>query len=229
MRTLILGTLCSLLGVLAIGCGSDPGSISVQWDIGLSGSCDDAGVTTVRITLTSSDGTMGPFEAPCSAGADGFQIDDVDTGSYSISLEGLDADGNVIYTGRSSSNSNVSEGKTASPAAIVMSPAPAQLTIQWKFDNGLGCAVQEGAPDEVQVVLFKSDANEAEETASCDDSQVVFPDLEADDNYDVRATAMGGGDPLYRFEELDIELADGQQETRLGTFVPCADIAGGCN
>ena len=232
MRSLVLGSLF-LVGVLGAGCGSDPGAIAVRWSVGLSGTCTDAGITTVRITLNEEGGsTLGPFEASCEAGrsAEGFKISDVDVGSYSIDLAGLDADGAVIYTGRSSGRTNVSEGKTATPAAIVMSPAPAQLTIQWKFANGLGCAVQDGVPTDVQVTLFKSNSLETTESADCVDSQVVIGDLEADTDYDVQVTAVDrSGTPLYRFDQLDIALADGEQMTILGDLIACADIPAGCN
>lgn len=221
-----------LLGALAAGCGSDPGAISVSWSVGLSGSCADEGITTVQITLEEEGGsTLGPFEATCTAGEGGgsFKISDVDAGSYTISLVGLDADGNVIYTGRSSSRANVSDGKTATPAPITMSPAPAQLTIQWRFVNGLGCAVQEGEPTQVQVVLFKSNSEETTESAACDDSQLVIGDLEADDDYDVQVTALHGSTRLFRFEQLDIALADGEQRTITGDLLACADIPAGCN
>lgn len=225
MRTLALGSFLVLLS----GCGSDPGAINIQWNIGLSGTCEDAGVVNVQITLTNDDGgTVGPVQAPCSSGADGFLIEDLDEGTYRIDLAGINEDNEVIYTGHAT-GTNVSEGKTANPSPIVMSPAPASLTVQWRFDNGLGCTVQVGAPEDVQVVLFKSNANEAQEEAACGDSQIIFGELEADDDYDVQVTAVSGsGEPLFRFSELDIQLADGEQRTVTGAFIPCEDIDGGC-
>jgi hypothetical protein len=229
MRRLVLVSSFSL-GVLALGCGSDPGSMLVGWNVGLSGNCAEADIATVRITLEEEGGgTLGPFDASCAAGEGGatFKISDVDEGSYTIVLEGLDADGATIYTGRSSSRTNVTEGKTATPAAITLSPAPASLTVGWKFLDGRGCAVQDGPPTTVRVLLFKSDAQEADETAPCEDYEIVLGDLEADDNYDVQVTALGGTTPLYRYEEVDIDLADGEQLEILGDLLACDP--GECN
>lgn len=213
--------------VLLMGCGSDPGSVLVGWKIGLNSNCGEAGIATIRITLTEEGGsTLGPFEASCAAGEDGatFKISDVDEGSYTIELEGLDAEGTAVYTGHSASRVNVSEGKASTPPAITLSPAPASLTIQWSFENGLGCAGQTPVPTTVNLLLFKSDSEEANETAECDASFFVFEDLEEDDNYDIQVTALDGSTPVYRFEIVDLELADGQQRTERGTFVSCDTI-----
>lgn len=231
MRRLVLVSSFSL-GVLALGCGSDPGSMLVGWNVGLSSNCAEAGISTVRITLEEEGGsTLGPFDAACAAGEGGatFKISDVDEGAYAISLEGLDADGGVIYTGRSTGRTNVSEGKAATPAPITLSPAPASLTVQWRFVDGLGCPAQEGAPTTVRVILFKSDSEEANETAPCVDSQLVIGDLEADEDYDVQVTALAGSTPLYRYSELDIALEDGEQRTVIGDLIACDQIAEGCN
>ncbi len=219
-----------LLGAFLVGCGSDPGSVLVGWNVGLSSNCGEAGIATVRITLEEEGGsTLGPFDASCAAGEGGatFRISDVDEGSYTITLEGLDAGGGVIYTGWSTSRVSVTEGKAATPSAITLSPAPASLTIQWRFVNGLGCSVQDGAPTTVRIVLFKSDTQEADESAPCEDSQLILTDLEADPDYDVQVTAMAGNTGLYRYEELDITLEDGEQRTVLGDLIACEP--GACN
>lgn len=231
MRRLGLGS-SLLLGLLVVGCGSDPGSIAVSWRIGLSGSCDEAGITTIRITLEEEGGSiLGPFEAGCEAGEDGstFKIADVDEGSYTIKLQGLNSDGGITYTGESTGRTSVSAGKTSTPQPVPLSPAPASMTIQWRFNDGLGCPAQDGAPDEVVVILFKDDSEEANISEDCVTSLVVIPDLGRSENYDIQVTAVNGATPLFRFSQEDVTLADGEQKTITGEFVPCADIAGNCN
>jgi len=229
MRSLVVGSLF-LASVFGVGCGSDPGAINVQWDIGLSGNCADEGITTVRITLTEEGGaTVGPFEAPCGSGADGFSIDDIPEGSYSIDLEGYNSDGDLVYTGHSTGRTKVSEGKTAAPNAIVMSPAPARITVRWAFEDPRGCRVQAGEPDTVQVLLFKGNREETTEETDCEDFELVIDDLDANDDYDIRVTALNGSTKLFAFEQSDLALADGEQAVVDGVLLPCADVPNLCN
>jgi hypothetical protein len=201
----------------------------VRWRIGAGSTCEDAGLSTVRISLEESGGeTLGPFDASCDVGlSQPFVIKDVDTGDYFVDLSGLDEDDLVRYSGRSDDRVSVQEGKLSSPSTIILSPVQATIQIQWRFTDGLNCASH--GVTSVHAEAFLNDRREAEGDADCElEPNIVLSDL-GEGTYDVVVTAVSDtGDPVYGFTEHDLELAAGQLAPLIADLESCDDIAGGC-
>lgn len=108
-------------------------------------------------------------------------------------------------------------------------PDGVQLTVEWRFEDRLGCAAQEGSPTEVVVLLYLDDYQNSMDTVGCETGRLALRELPDSDNYDLQVTALSeAGVPLFRAAQLDIALTSTEGDrTVTQTLISCADI-GGC-
>lgn len=224
-RVLALGITLAA-AVALVGCSDDTGDVVVSYTIGVSGTCDDARIASVRLILEDNDGEVSRDTAPC---ADHGQISakGVPVGSYIGTLEGLSSDG--IVTHRSAELDISVRADDTTNASARLSPIPATLRLAWSFPDGRMCNHPLVAVDEIIVEAF--DENNAPVTfergansAACTDA---FLSLESDDfhegNFDVLVTGMMGS--VKTFQDLldNVPLEPGTVTDRIVMMRPCAE------
>jgi hypothetical protein len=130
MRRLIL--LAATL-VAASACGPGRVPVEVDWTFG-GRSCADAGVATIQIDI---DGeVLQPNQFTCAQAGTGAALGDFLTGSYTVTVTGFDADGNVLY--QTTQGINVRHGVN-NVFTIDAAPTTGTATLHWTF-GGKSCA-----------------------------------------------------------------------------------------
>lgn len=188
-----------VLAILGAGCTGpyyypppygQPGNIAVSWTFS-GGSCANTpAVVRVQISVPSDPTPIQPNTFPCSAGDPPGQlvVYNYAPGSYGVNLVGLDANGNIIWTG--SGTANVVAGTTVS-IAIDLKPASgsnAIANLSWTFAPAVGTyfppctAAGASDPDRIDTVaLYVDGANTQAATYDCSQGtgagQVATPAL----------------------------------------------------
>jgi hypothetical protein len=190
------------------GCSDVPGTgdASIRWGIGLVGSCSEAGLSTVTVTLEDgSGGIIAAQDASCASGR--IDLNDVPVGIYRVVATGFDADGFPAYEG-SSEEVRVTEGVESGPWAVRLSPLPAAVGVTWYFAGGRLCTAYDVI--DVAVRLFRADAEVFETSSECDDGALDLDDLDSG-VYDVLVEGLDReGMPRYRATLSDVTLPPGR-------------------
>ena len=165
MARLSLIALLSLAFVLSACDHSDspsPGALEVSWRV--KGTlCGDAGVASVRITLTLDGAVFKVAEAACTDSIASFV--DVPSGRYEILIEGLDEDGATTYSGGPVEVTVPSSGEAIADR-IELERIGGALNLLWSFDNGMLCSVNQII--EVEVAVWGNGRQEYGAVYPCD-------------------------------------------------------------
>ncbi|MBI2895427.1 MAG: hypothetical protein HYY06_17865 [Deltaproteobacteria bacterium] len=222
----------SLGAAWAAGCGSDPGSIDVHWTIGATNDCERAEIAQIRITLREEGGGVeGPFMTACASGTSAsspFRLNDIEEGSYTIVVEGLDATGKVIYMGQSSARYAVEEGKNTPTDAIQLSPAPPSIRVRWSFVGGGLCGPN--LVETVEAKAFFQDTALATGSSDCNDGEILLQETTlVPGEYEVQVNGRdAGGVVIFRYTEVEVEVSAGEETLVSGQLEACATLDDGC-
>ena len=156
----------SLLAVATLaGCSNDPplGDIEIPFELGVIGAaCADVGVAEIRMQVTQvlEEGTASP-QSETAACEDGKVLfTGINAGTYDLVVEGLAADGTVIYDNLGESalkRVEVLEDTTVTAGTVTLTPTPARVMVGWQLTKG-GFAAQcaNVATKQFQVSLARS-------------------------------------------------------------------------
>ena len=173
--------------------GAEPlgsGSLALSWQVSPRG-CAEAGVRSVEIRLSGPEGLVERFD--CQIGQ--AELEDLDAGSYSLRVVGLDDTGEPIFEAKPR-NLTIDADRVESVGTLRLTAMPSQVDVTWKFSDGLVC----GAHDVDKVVLAAFDTSDyevARETFTCDDGAGVVRGLAAG-AYIVEATAYASTRATHR-------------------------------
>lgn len=150
----MLGTL--VLG--SVGCREEEqsGAVTVNYSLGFGAglTCAEASVVTVRVSL----GTSYSAEAACD-GTGVVALDNVSAQSYPLIVEGISADGVIVYdNGHAPENIEVPGSGTAT-ADITLTSTPAQIQFSFNFldEAGFPYAPQDTPPvAEINVIALQN-------------------------------------------------------------------------
>ncbi len=142
------------LTLVATACEDAPGAGSVQvfWAPG-GMSCADANIANARVrVLDGTDDLVPPVTAACQVGQSdaGQVVPGVPAGTWSVRVEGLDADGNADFAGRQD-NVTVRGGEQTSVPAIALVMLPSTVRLTWSFAGGGLCSGNGVATVDVSV------------------------------------------------------------------------------
>jgi hypothetical protein len=210
MLVLVLGA------AFAAACAGDDSdtSLDVEWTFE-SGDCTSNNVETIRITW----GEVGATESVdfvCTVGR-GVLGDTGDGGVFSISAEGLDADGIARSASHNQSLTVGSSGMGGMPIDIQMYPAPGDVTVTWTLSSGGSCPGSVILP--YFITLYVAPAQAGGELVddvgsiqeSCTTGTVTFSDVAPGDyvvELDSRATtpAIRGTEEVTVLAGEDIQV-----------------------
>ncbi|MEQ1504427.1 MAG: hypothetical protein ABMB14_19455 [Myxococcota bacterium] len=177
------------------------GSVDVSWQVGPQG-CEAAGVTDIAVDI---GGVGGSFACDDEAASI-----DVPAGSYDLVLRGLDGQGIARYEGIET-GIHVTGGQVTSVPTVVLSALPADVTVNWYFENGRLCSANE--VDEVEATLFDLDDFATEPvTAPCDSSVLTIEDVQPG-AYTLALLGRNAGGQLTWSGETEVTLDKGDSKT----------------
>jgi hypothetical protein len=212
MRTALLtATVVSL--ILGSGCADPVGDLAVGYQVSAGAeTCADLGIVSVEVILEAPDQDPISSTTSCVGASGQVSFNDVPVNVYTITVNGLDASGFVIYTG-SRTGVSVSEGVQNTADGIGLSVTPPTLSLEWGFTNGGMCTSASVNVDEIDVRLWIRGAGMFGETytVGCQDLQpFIIDDGLMPGDYDVQARGRDAGTGLYtyQFNSVDI-LPDG--------------------
>lgn len=209
----------SVAALLSTGCivqhstGTEPlgpGTVDFTWQVGASG-CELSGVTDVEVVVGSASQVY-----PCTDGGGTLSVAD---GSYDLIAIGYDVDGVPRYSG-TEPNVRVYAGGSVSVPTVRLEALPAQLELNWYFENGRLCGSND--VDDVDVVLFKDDRIELDFVTPCDDGTELVEEVPAG-LYTVSILGRDSTGTARFSGEADIELLKGDFGTvdiELAEIVP---------
>lgn len=180
------------------------GSLTVWWDsfAGHEGShrCSQAGVSEVRATLyDSAGGLVSDDYYPCTQGGVEW---DLEPGTYEIVLNGIDADGYVLYAGDAWVDVELGQNNVYEVDLVSM---VGDLTIYWTFNDSTSC----GSVDRVRVHLYDPwDDLYDEGSFDCTDTGVIYDNVEAGEWMVVLEGLNASGQIIYNNgggDLLDVE------------------------
>ncbi len=200
----IIGSLCTLTA----GCGDEPtGSVVINYRTGLeTDSCQGFGIVTVQARLQAPDRDPIIQEARCSN--PGFiTVSAVPVDVYSIAIEGLDINGEIIYEGAENGIS-VSEGMATETDLIRLMSLPARMWVVWRFANGFLCGTN--GVDLMEVWFYDEDGNPDHVEVNCNLSEVLIENL-TNPPYDVRVRGIDNetGEYAFAYDSEDVQLTAG--------------------
>jgi hypothetical protein len=136
MITMKMRSLLFVIGLFTVACGDDDGytSLAVAWSFD-AGDCASNNVETVRVGWAPQGGAMQAIEFPCTDGMG--KIGEVDgPGSFSLSADGVDAQGVIRVVSYATSVSYSGDGNGGVPIEITLHPKPADVLVEWTLAGG---------------------------------------------------------------------------------------------
>jgi len=210
------------LSVFLPGCAPEgTGDAEVQWTVGLTGSCSQAGLYSVAARLETLDGTLvARLDARCEAVAVRFR--DIPVGSYRVRLSGIDDEDVEAYAATIPALS-IHEGLEPASYLARLAPRPGAIDLLWYFRSGRLCSAY--GVEEVLVSLYSSDLEITTAAFRCDRGAAILDEL-LPGPYDVRVDGLDAhGVPTHSFVVAGLKLRPGHVLSLDAELVECQ---GGC-
>jgi hypothetical protein len=211
-RFVLLPTLVAALGLTAVGCGDDtgslpPGNLSIHWLVG-SSDCERAGVTTIAVFLTG-ERALGTDVRTFDCRDGGALLTGLRPGVYSLSFRGRDAN-NVDRFGGEVTGVEVRSNGTTTVQTVRLSALPAEMRVTWYFENGRMCAFNGVA--NVEIVLYRAEYEIFSTVVPCIDALVELQDIQAD-TYDVEVLGLDDGGRARFVGQEQVQVGRGDRAT----------------
>lgn len=129
-------TVLLILGVLACGNEDPDGSVTINYQLGLSNMCASLDVQTIRVDI--GEGVESK-EAPCDP-SEGIELEDVKAGNYDLRVFGIDSEGITVMDNLDTPTSDDSievVGGSSREVDVSLSATPASVAAKWlmTFDS----------------------------------------------------------------------------------------------
>lgn len=186
--------------------GEPAGAAQILWRVNPLG-CEAAGVEVIRVIL------QGPTQPPpellnFACRDEQGLVDVLEMGRYTVTLEGLDQDGDVTFLSPPMGFSVSPQTTTVTPT-VRLSARAASLEVAWFFENGRLCSSNE--VEQVVLSVFDTDAFLVGEQAfPCDHGVGGLEGLQSGTFWVEVLGLSAGGVTLYRALE-QVELKRGQE------------------
>ncbi len=216
--------LLATVGLIGVGCTPaeeviPPGKVQAKWR--LSGTtCEEAGVITVKATLTQEQSAIAFFEeADCADGE--LSINSVSPGTYDLAIEGLNDEGETIYKASVEDVVVVSDELT-NTTTLTLKVVGGELRTEWRFDNGKFCANNNVETIEVVVTEQPSGWPALNDSVACDVAHLVGSDLRPG-SYQVEVLGLNDQDNvIYRGVE-NATIAAAEKKTVDVVLAECSE------
>ncbi|MFU8802323.1 MAG: hypothetical protein ACNA8W_00800 [Bradymonadaceae bacterium] len=184
----------AMLGVTACGGDIEPlgqGSLALEWEVSPRG-CEQADVTQVLVELNNSKRYYSEI-FDCTFGH--AYVEDMVPGNYQLEVSGLDTTGRVTFASPSRSVTIRAEVLNRTET-LRLTARPAELEVEWIFDNGRVCGANE--VDRVEVAVFdEADYEMERQRFTCNDASGRLDGFAAG-NYLVEASGFSGSKITHR-------------------------------
>jgi hypothetical protein len=228
-----VSALPALLGLAFLGsAGCDDGSLGdllVHYQLGSGGpaeTCAAFAVQGIRVTVDNSEREPLVEEALCNDARPEVLIRQLPADVYTVTVEGIDAEGNVAYRGEQA-DVRVTSDTVTETRNIAIAVLPPGLRLIWGFSDGMMCAPHNVT--EVQVVAWLGgNARAYDEVHDCATGLVEIELMPG--TYDLRVRAIDEASQDYAFawdrEDLVLEPGGGIMQV-VASLEPCGE--GGCS
>lgn len=209
--------LLAFLGAMA-GCDEDPvvmyGDLHVTYRVG-SGSqtCEEAGIAFVSIDVLQDEVTSVAEETiSCDPDSQSFIFDDIVAGSYTVRVEGLNDESDLVYQGESNGTVDVVADQTNGPVDVVLDQLRPSVQLWVGFADVGGCERFEIV--DVAVKLYENGASVVfDEVYPCADrieEALLIEDLSETSTYDLRVRGTNDmGEHTYEYDQDGIDVSPG--------------------
>lgn len=190
------------------------GDLQVTYQVGSgSTSCEDAGIEFVRVYISISE-TEDLVDQifPCEPDDQSVMFNDIEVGTYSVHIEGLDTDNNAIYNGEATRDVTIEANQTNGPVNVVLNQIRPSLQIYFGFADVGGCD-RFGVVD-IVVRLYEDGVSLVHDQSYPCATQItealMIEDLSASSTYDLRVRGNNDNDePTHEYNEDDIVVEPG--------------------
>ena len=225
--------LIAIIGALFSASCADPvGNLVVQYRVSLGAdTCSTLGIDVIRVHLQAAEaGSLPEQSEPCIGSSGSISLSNVPVDVYTVVVEGIDDQGNIIYTGEET-NVAVYEGQLTETDEVNLRVTPPSLNLIWRFTNGFMCSYNGVGELDIELWLRGSGFFGAE-TVDCESQQPFLMDenlVVGAYDLQVRAVDLETGDYTYFYNSLEdesytqngIELAAGRPVNVLSTLSQC--------
>lgn len=221
----------ALMGLLA-ACGDDTGNVTVTWSIGVSGTCSEAQIVTVTVSLIDSGGDV-VATGQTSCGEMRLHLSGVAEGTYLARVEGKNGEGNVVYSDEVEGVSVTKGGDTPVPARLLQ--APGRIRLRWSFPGGRMCLDPLVNVDEIRAEVFTSMDTQVTFASGADRAPCSSAVLEltgemlVGGDYSLIVTGYRGTMPAFQETIMNVHVAPATVADVTAVMEACADISGGCH
>ncbi len=227
-------TILTAIIAVAAGCSEkssevEKGDLHVTYRVGSgSSNCEDVGIAFVRIHIAISETEELLRETfPCSPAAQSVTFTDVEAGSYTISIKGLDSGNNAIYSGQGLLPVTVLADQTNGPVDVVLDQIRPAMEIFFGFNDVGGCDRFEVI--DIMVRVYENGSSLIhDQTYDCltqiNDS-LLIPDLSDTSTFDLRIRGMNDfGEGTYEYNQDGIVVAPGASTPISAEMTPCTGL-----
>jgi hypothetical protein len=202
--------LAGLALLAGLSCGQDEVAVvEVPFRFG-AGDCATAEVVRVRGAVYDFDGPSPAAEGVAACAAGRVEVPDVEAGTYSIVLEGLDAGGCVTHTARLDGVRVRPPSRTTTALRLGLAPRPLELT--WRLGDAASC--DSVGLRQVEALVQVGDAAPARAVFLCEAGRGRLPSVPAGParifvkGLDAEGTSIARGEAAYGEDMLRASACD---------------------
>lgn len=213
------------------------------WTLGPVATCGQLGLVSIRVHASLEGSDPVSRAEPCDSDArDGLIfIDALDAGTWTLTFEGVDAEGEATHQGEAVPIVIVDPGEQASADEVLLLRRPADVIVDWTVGGKCGSAGivdvlvelydAQGRPlDGVGPLLVDCDASFFDPRDSLERTGVLFPGVPAEPGVTALVRGFGPeGAAIWRGDEGPLDLFPGRLTELLVELAPCAGDPPDCD
>lgn len=219
LKRYMLAVMAIVIGSMLVACDDDTspqlGDVQVTYRVGSgSSTCEDVGISFVRVYLMVSETESAADETfACDPAGQTVTMNDIEAGTYTVRVEGLDGTNAIIYTGESAEDAlEVEADQTNGPVSVVLNQLRPAMLIWTDFADPGGCARAE-VVDIVIRVYENGSSLVYDETFECPvrlDDGLLIEGLSETSTYDLRIRGTNeNSEYTHEYNEDGVEVSPG--------------------
>ena len=232
-KALIAAVTAALVAV-ASGCNTETptaqtGDLQVTLRVGSgSSTCADVGIAFFRVYIDISETeTLIDQIFACEPDNQSITFIDVDVGTYTVRVEGLDGDNGVIYGGQTSEPIVVGADRTNGPVNVILDQLRPSMEIFFGFSDVGGCDRFE-VIDFVVLVYENGASSIYDQSLDCATQitdSLIIDDLSDSSIYDLRIRGTNdNGEYTYEYNADGIVTEPGAPTVVSAELTPCTGL-----
>ncbi len=232
-KTVLVTTLTAFITV-ATGCSDkksevSTGDLQVTYRVGSgSSSCEDVGIDFIQVHIAISETVDLVNEIfVCAPDAQSITFTDVEVGTYTIRIEGLDGGNSAIYSGQGTTPVTVLADQTNGPVNVVLDQIRPSMEIFFGFNDVGGCDRFEVIDILVRVYENSSSLihDQSYDCMTQFTDSLLIGDLSETSTFDLRVRGLNDfGEGTYEYNQDGITVSPGASTQVSAEMTPCTGI-----